>query len=83
MTSFFQAVLFLWSGMYGDFALIGVGNGILIIIQLVISTLIITWLITLMEMEYGLGDRSTIMWIYLFFFVNAAQALFWTFFSSI
>lgn len=53
MIAFGQAFAYTWSGMYGDIAVIGAGNAILIILQLVLASvedqepvysLLLTWL---------------------------------------
>ncbi|PIA42094.1 hypothetical protein AQUCO_02100153v1 [Aquilegia coerulea] len=75
LTAIGLAVVHVLSGMYGSVALLGVGNGILIIAQLVFASFIVLCLDELLQ-KYGLGSG-----ISLFIATNICESIFWRAFS--
>nr|AAM93970.1 PfSec61 [Griffithsia japonica] len=54
---FVEAFMYVFSGMYGDLAVLGTGNAILIITQLFVAGMIVLLLDELLQKGYGLGLR--------------------------
>ncbi|KAL7089185.1 hypothetical protein ACP275_13G173300 [Erythranthe tilingii] len=71
-----QAVGYILSGMYGSVALLGVGNAILIILQLCFAVIVIMCLDELLNKGYGLGSG-----ISLFIATNTCESVIWKAFS--
>lgn len=51
-----QSIAYILLGMYGSVSLLGVGNAILIIVQLCSATIIMMYLDELLQKGYGLGS---------------------------
>jgi protein transport protein SEC61 subunit alpha len=49
--------------MYGDIAVIGAGNAILIIVQLVLAAIVTILLDDMMSKGYGIGNSGTSLFI--------------------
>ena len=71
-----EACLYVFSGMYGDWRTLGLGNCILIIIQLFIAGLIILLLDEVLQKGYGMGSG-----ISLFIATNICENIVWKAFS--
>lgn len=71
-----EAVAYVVSGMYGDIGSIGVGNALLIIMQLFFAGLIVLTLDELLQKGYGLGSG-----ISLFIATNICETIVWKAFS--
>lgn len=71
-----QGAAYVLSGMYGDFAAIGAGNAMLIVIQLLIAGVIAILLDELLQKGYGLGSG-----ISLFIATNICETIIWKAFS--
>ncbi|KAG9453907.1 hypothetical protein H6P81_006811 [Aristolochia fimbriata] len=71
-----QAVAYVVSGMYGSVNQLGVGNAILIIVQLCFAGLIVICLDELLQKGYGLGSG-----ISLFIATNICENIIWKAFS--
>merc|ERR1711920_1040557 len=71
-----EAVAYVTSGMYGDVSDLGVGNAILIILQLFIAGVIVIILDELLQKGYGLGSG-----ISLFIATNICETIIWKAFS--
>ncbi|KAJ8549441.1 hypothetical protein K7X08_033148 [Anisodus acutangulus] len=71
-----EAVAYVLSGMYGSVAQLGVGNAILIILQLCFSAIIVMCLDELLQKGYGLGSG-----ISLFIATNICESIIWKAFS--
>merc|ERR1711920_307541 len=71
-----EAVAYVTSGMYGDVSDLGVGNAILIILQLFIAGVIVIILDELLQKGYGLGSG-----ISLFIATNICESIVWKAFS--
>lgn len=67
-----EAVAYVLSGAYGDVADIGLGNAILIILQLVVAGVIVIVLDELLQKGYGLGSG-----ISLFIATNICESIVW------
>uniref|UniRef100_A0AC35U9S2 Plug_translocon domain-containing protein n=1 Tax=Rhabditophanes sp. KR3021 TaxID=114890 RepID=A0AC35U9S2_9BILA len=67
-----QAILYVWSGMYGDPASIGLGISLLIVVQLTFASLIVLLLDELLQKGYGLGSG-----ISLFIATNVCETIVW------
>lgn len=67
-----QGTAYVLSGMYGDVAELGIANGLLIIIQLLISGIIVLCLDELLQKGYGLGSG-----ISLFIATNICETIIW------
>lgn len=79
LIAFGQAFAYTWSGMYGDIAVIGAGNAILIIVQLVLASIITILLDDIMTKGYGIGGSGTS----LFIAINMAETVLWNCFSPL
>eukprot|EP00924_Labyrinthula_sp_SR-Ha-C_P016936 snap_masked-scaffold_6-processed-gene-19.4-mRNA-1 protein AED:0.03 eAED:0.03 QI:0/0/0/1/1/1/2/0/469 len=55
-----QAVAYVLSGMYGDLSTLGVGNAVLIILQLFCAGMVVITLDELLQKGYGLGSATNI-----------------------
>jgi protein transport protein SEC61 subunit alpha len=71
-----EAVAYVVSGMYGDLGTLGMGNAILIIVQLFFAGLIVLTLDELLQKGYGLGSG-----ISLFIATNICETIIWKAFS--
>ncbi|KAK9132192.1 hypothetical protein Scep_011720 [Stephania cephalantha] len=71
-----QAVAYVVSGMYGSVGQLGVGNAILIIVQLCVAGIIVMCLDELLQKGYGLGSG-----ISLFIATNICETIIWKAFS--
>ncbi|XP_060191385.1 uncharacterized protein LOC132621224 isoform X2 [Lycium barbarum] len=71
-----EAVAYVLSGMYGSVAQLGVGNAILIILQLCFAAIIVMCLDELLQKGYGLGSG-----ISLFIATNICESIIWKAFS--
>ncbi|KAA3489159.1 protein transport protein Sec61 subunit alpha-like [Gossypium australe] len=71
-----EAVAYVLSGMYGSVSQLGVGNAILIIIQLCFAGIIVICLDELLQKGYGLGSG-----ISLFIATNICENIIWKAFS--
>ncbi|ANM58024.1 SecY protein transport family protein [Arabidopsis thaliana] len=71
-----QAVAYVLSGMYGSVGELGVGNAILIIVQLCFAAIIVLCLDELLQKGYGLGSG-----ISLFIATNICESIIWKAFS--
>ncbi|KAK9150620.1 hypothetical protein Syun_008929 [Stephania yunnanensis] len=71
-----QAVAYVVSGMYGSVGQLGVGNAILIIVQLCVASIIVMCLDELLQKGYGLGSG-----ISLFIATNICETIIWKAFS--
>jgi len=65
-----------FSGLYGDFRDVGIGNGLLLVLQLVIAGVIVMLLDELLQKGYGLGSG-----ISLFIATNICETIIWKAFS--
>ncbi|CAN1219643.1 Protein transport protein Sec61 subunit alpha [Linum perenne] len=71
-----EAVAYVLSGMYGSVGQLGVGNAILIILQLCFAGIIVICLDELLQKGYGLGSG-----ISLFIATNICESIIWKAFS--
>ncbi|GMY34381.1 protein transport protein Sec61 subunit alpha-like [Fagus crenata] len=71
-----EAVAYVLSGMYGSVGQLGVGNAILIIVQLCFAGIILICLDELLQKGYGLGSG-----ISLFIATNICESIIWKAFS--
>ncbi|XP_059290196.1 uncharacterized protein LOC132043746 [Lycium ferocissimum] len=71
-----EAVAYVLSGMYGSVTQLGVGNAILIILQLCFAAIIVMCLDELLQKGYGLGSG-----ISLFIATNICESIIWKAFS--
>jgi len=71
-----EAIAYVVSGMYGDLGTIGLGNAILIIVQLFFAGLVVLILDELLQKGYGLGSG-----ISLFIATNICENIVWKAFS--
>lgn len=71
-----EAIAYVVSGMYGDLGTIGLGNAILIIVQLFFAGLVVLILDELLNKGYGLGSG-----ISLFIATNICENIVWKAFS--
>jgi len=71
-----EAIAYVVSGMYGDLGTIGLGNAILIIVQLFFAGLVVLILDELLQKGYGLGSG-----ISLFIATNICENIIWKAFS--
>ncbi|KAI3470682.1 hypothetical protein Pfo_027345 [Paulownia fortunei] len=71
-----EAVAYVLSGMYGSASQLGVGNAILIILQLCFAGIIVICLDELLQKGYGLGSG-----ISLFIATNICESIIWKAFS--
>ncbi|WZZ24797.1 hypothetical protein YC2023_008198 [Brassica napus] len=71
-----EAVAYVLSGMYGPVGQLGVGNSILIILQLFFAGIIVICLDELLQKGYGLGSE-----ISLFIATNICKSIIWKSFS--
>lgn len=76
--AFGEAFAYTWSGAYGSVSQIGIGNAMLIIIQLTASGFIVILLDDMLQKGYGLGSG-----ISLFIAVNISQNIVWRSLSPI
>merc|ERR1711957_251118 len=71
-----EAVVYVWSGMYGEVAVIGAVNCVLIVIQLTLASVLVTYLDEVLSAGHGMGSA-----ISLFIATNVAEEIFWKTFS--
>ncbi|KAF7146508.1 hypothetical protein RHSIM_Rhsim04G0027200 [Rhododendron simsii] len=71
-----EAVAYVLSGMYGSVGQLGVGNAILIVLQLIFAGIIVICLDELLQKGYGLGSG-----ISLFIATNMCENIIWKAFS--
>lgn len=71
-----QAIVSVWSGVYGSPSEIGAGISLLLILQLVIASVIVILLDELLQKGYGLGSG-----ISLFIATNICESIVWRAFS--
>lgn len=74
--AFFEAVAYVWGGMYGDVDQVGMANCVLIVMQLVFASYMTILLDEMMNNGYGLGSG-----INLFIAVNMCETILWETFS--
>jgi len=67
-----QSIAYVWSGMYGDFADLGIANAVLIVMQLFFAGIIVIVLDELLQKGYGLGSG-----ISLFIATNICENIIW------
>jgi len=72
----FQGTAYVVSGMYGDISELGIGNAILIILQLLCAGVVVLLLDELLQKGYGLGSG-----ISLFIATNICETIVWKAFS--
>eukprot|EP00163_Fabomonas_tropica_P029477 TRINITY_DN632_c0_g1_i1.p1 TRINITY_DN632_c0_g1~~TRINITY_DN632_c0_g1_i1.p1 ORF type:complete len:475 (-),score=168.36 TRINITY_DN632_c0_g1_i1:234-1658(-) len=72
LITLFEAIAYVFSGMYGDVKDLGAGNAILIIIQLFLAGVIVICLDELLQKGYGLGSG-----ISLFIATNICETIIW------
>jgi len=73
-----EAVAYVTSGMYGDVSDLGIGNAVMIIMQLFIAGLIVIMLDEMLQTGYGMGSG-----ISLFIATNICENIVWKAFSPI
>merc|ERR1712151_307053 len=73
-----EAVVYVWSGMYGEVAVIGAVNCVLIVIQLTLASVLVTYLDEVLSAGHGMGSA-----ISLFIATNVAEEIFWKTFSPL
>jgi len=71
-----QGSAYVLSGLYGDFKDVGIANGVLLVLQLVIAGVIVMLLDELLQKGYGLGSG-----ISLFIATNICETIIWKAFS--
>lgn len=71
-----EAIAYVGSGMYGDMATLGMGNAILIVLQLFTAGVVVLILDELLQKGYGLGSG-----ISLFIATNICESIIWKAFS--
>lgn len=76
MIGFIEAVVYVWSGMYGELAVIGAVNAVLIIAQLTFASVLVTMLDEILSNGYGVGSA-----ISLFIATNVCEEILWKTFS--
>lgn len=77
--AFFEAVAYVWSGMYGDIEKVGYGNALLIVLQLTFAGIIVILLDDLLSKGHGLGNSA----ISVFIAINICETIVWKSFSPI
>ncbi len=68
-----QSSMYVFSGMYGDLAVLGTGNAMLIVTQLFVAGMIVLLLDELLQKGYGLGSG-----ISLFIATNICETIVWS-----
>lgn len=68
-----QASMYVFSGMYGELAVLGTGNAMLIVTQLFVAGMIVLLLDELLQKGYGLGSG-----ISLFIATNICETIVWS-----
>lgn len=71
-----EAVAYVGSGMYGDVATLGLGNAMMIVVQLFIAGIIVIMLDEMLQGGYGMGSG-----ISLFIATNICETIIWKAFS--
>merc|ERR1712151_183760 len=57
---FLEAIVYVWSGMYGDIGVIGAVNAVLIVFQLTMAAVLITYLDEILSNGHGMGSAISI-----------------------
>ena len=73
---FFEAIVYVWTGIYGDVATIGAVNCVLIVAQLTMAAALVTMLDEILSNGYGIGSA-----ISLFIATNVCEEVVWKAFS--
>jgi protein transport protein SEC61 subunit alpha len=68
-----EASVYVFSGMYGDLSVLGYGNALLIVTQLIVAGMIVLLLDELLQKGYGLGSG-----ISLFIATNVCETIVWS-----
>jgi protein transport protein SEC61 subunit alpha len=76
VVTFAEAALYTFSGMYGDWRTLGMGNCVLIVLQLFIAGLIVLLLDEVLQVGYGMGSA-----ISLFIATGVCENIIWKAFS--
>jgi len=71
-----EAVVYVWSGMYGEIETIGAVNAVLIVVQLTLAAILVTYLDEILSAGHGMGSA-----ISLFIATNVCEEIFWKTFS--
>jgi len=71
-----EAIMYVWSGMYGEVAVIGAVNCVLIIIQLTLAAVLVTYLDEILSNGHGMGSAISI-----FIATNVCEEIVWKSFS--
>jgi len=71
-----EAIIYVWSGMYGEVAVIGAVNCVLIIVQLTLAAVLVTYLDEILSNGHGMGSAISI-----FIATNVCEEIFWKSFS--
>ena len=72
LVAVFHSLVYVWSGMYGDMAMLGMTNALLIVAQLVFASILVLLLDELLQKGYGLGSG-----ISLFIATNLCEQVVW------
>lgn len=75
---FFEALAYVWSGMYGDLDRIGVVAAVLLVLQLTFASVLVMMLDEIISKGYGVGSA-----ISLFIATNVCEDILWKTFSPI
>lgn len=78
LIGFFEALAYVWSGMYGDMDRIGVVSAMLLILQLTFASVLVQMLDDIISKGYGVGSA-----ISLFIATNVCEEILWRTFSPI
>jgi len=73
---FLEAIVYVWSGMYGDVATIGAVNCVIIVLQLTFAAILVTLLDEILSNGYGMGSA-----ISMFIATNVCEEIMWKTFS--
>jgi len=71
-----EAVVYVWSGMYGEIATIGAVNAVLIVVQLTLAAVLVTYLDEILSAGHGMGSAISI-----FIATNVCEEIIWKSFS--
>ena len=78
LIGFFEALAYVWSGMYGDMDRIGVVSAMLLVLQLTFASVLVQMLDDIISKGYGVGSA-----ISLFIATNVCEEILWRTFSPI
>ena len=78
LIGFFEALAYVWSGMYGDMDRIGVVSTMLLVLQLTFASVLVQMLDDIISKGYGVGSA-----ISLFIATNVCEEILWRTFSPI